>query len=150
MTPQSNSANKQTPHISPMTQYRAAQLQIISPLSKCYSYNMWGIKQAIAVLLFSFSASADLFFDPRDSIYTDELFLPREDTNLLNGVPGYGTNHGNAYSAQSDQNTGKYIIMYIYWFVQFISLFFCLGGTGTYSNSKPDLELVLLQKGSDK
>ena len=66
------------------------------------------MKQSLIVLIVSFTASADIFFDPRDTISIHNSFLPREDTNFQDVLPGYGaTNPSFGYGAQSSQNTGE-------------------------------------------
>jgi hypothetical protein len=94
MTPQSNSANTQTSHLSPI----APQLQNISPL-----VTMSSIKQATTLLICSLTASADLWIEPRETLLNDGYFLPRSDPV---GLPGYGANDGFSYLAQNEQSTG--------------------------------------------
>ena len=64
---------------------------------------MSSIRQATTLLICSLSASADLWIEPRNTLFNDEYFLPRIDPG---GLPGYGADHGFSYGAQNEQSTG--------------------------------------------
>ena len=83
------------------------------------------------------TAFADLWIEPAGG-----YFLPRADE-----LPSYGFSYG----AQSEQNSGKKrnLECFISYFLILDSYFLFLDSGGTYSSYQPDLELALLQQGTD-